>query len=351
MSYASPTASDFKFPKHTVDQQSNFWDNLESPIDIGKKPTDVTYDNQNISTTEKSTKITSNSEILSPHSLRIPEPRQEVCTDPADQSIKEKFFQRPGSFQKLNLPLGFSMLEDPRFDGYCHAWLQRPQSCRSGEDCYYKHAYPPGLVEAHGLVAIYINAEGTVVYDGERCKIKLLGREPGCIHVICRNWLKNKCRYGSKCWYLHALKAVVTGYPVIQDLTKTDEGSIFNQAEKEKLKKQAKEIKKMPKNPDNVILSIAEELTRILNNNGNARVSFNRPETFSSSPSISDKPLREKTGTHSHVTVISESNTTSSIHSLPIASSPPTKIPRKRRRRWHEVWEFGELQNSDSSKL
>ncbi|KAL7268087.1 hypothetical protein RUND412_009302 [Rhizina undulata] len=51
VSYASSTASYFKFPEHTA-EELNFWDNLESLIDVGKKPADVTYENQNISTTE-----------------------------------------------------------------------------------------------------------------------------------------------------------------------------------------------------------------------------------------------------------------------------------------------------------
>ncbi|KAL7276406.1 hypothetical protein RUND412_000611 [Rhizina undulata] len=44
MFYASSTASDFKFPEHTA-EQLNIWDNLESLIDIEKKPADVACEN------------------------------------------------------------------------------------------------------------------------------------------------------------------------------------------------------------------------------------------------------------------------------------------------------------------
>ncbi|CUS08984.1 unnamed protein product [Tuber aestivum] len=136
----------------------------------------------------------------------------------APDTVQRRNFRRPASVCRLNIPreLLANLHRDPRFDQYCHAWINRPDFCGRGDECYYAHMYPPGTVEEFGILTLDIDANGSVFsgQDGGAeqresrwSRYLLPGRQeytPGCYDRICKDFERGLCRRGPECWYQHS---------------------------------------------------------------------------------------------------------------------------------------------------
>ncbi|KAL7276193.1 hypothetical protein RUND412_000844, partial [Rhizina undulata] len=98
--------------------------------------------------------------------------------------------------RKLNLPSHIDMLEDPRFKGFCHRWLDRPDYCTK-ELCIFKHANPLELVKEYGFVMIGVKSVRNVDELGsakQGCPERSL--RPGSLPQACRDWAElGQCRF------------------------------------------------------------------------------------------------------------------------------------------------------------
>jgi len=141
----------------------------------------------------------------------------EASPSASDISLK-RHARRPASVCRLDIPreLLANLHQDPRFDKYCHAWINRPDFCGRGDECYYAHMYPPGTVEEFGILTLDIDADGSVLngQDGGAeqresrwSRYLLPGRQeytPGCYDRICKDFERGICRRGAECWYQHS---------------------------------------------------------------------------------------------------------------------------------------------------
>ncbi|KAG0131081.1 hypothetical protein HOY82DRAFT_591720 [Tuber indicum] len=141
-----------------------------------------------------------------------------IAPSPAPDILPKRPLRRPASVCRLNIPreLSANLHRDPRFDQYCHAWINRPDFCGRGDECYYAHMYPPGTVEEFGITTLDIDSNGAIL-NGQDTGVELResrwsryllpGREertPGCYDRICKDFERNACRRGAECWYQHS---------------------------------------------------------------------------------------------------------------------------------------------------
>lgn len=156
---------------------------------------------------------------------------------------------------RINLPYDtlHTMQGDPRFDGYCHAWVRRPDFCKFGVNCNFIHDYPMSLVEEFGVIAVYIGPDGKEMKGAEEF-LKLedifvkpkwtrldqgakIG-SPGCYNENCRDFIGKDCKHGEKCWYKHPKTVVENGKWVTKDVRQLIDGEfrVYNDLdEKEKI--------------------------------------------------------------------------------------------------------------------
>lgn len=155
---------------------------------------------------------------------------------------------------RINLPYDslHTMQEDPRFDGYCHAWVRRPDFCRFGVNCDFIHDYPPVLAKKYGMIAVYIGPDGKEVRNAEEflkledsfVKSKRTNLDqatkipsPGCYNENCRAFLRNDCSHGDRCWYKHPKSIIEGGKWVTKDVRKLVDGKRRTSSENKDVEK------------------------------------------------------------------------------------------------------------------
>ena len=146
---------------------------------------------------------------------------------------KGKQIYKPQTVCRLNIPQRklHSLHKDPRFSGYCHTWISRPDFCAYGNDCFYIHMYPPGTVEEFGIAVVNIAADGKEIsnpsmeikgakntrQESKYSRFLIPGKKeftPGCYRRPCGQLLAyGSCSFGDQCWFRHFQAMPITSYP------------------------------------------------------------------------------------------------------------------------------------------